>query len=98
MFFVIYKWEIKPGMETAFIEAWGERTEEIKNEAGGLGSRLHKSEDNCYIAYAKWPSREIWKGNVGSPSKPSQASQVMKEATASFEIVHTMELVKDLLD
>ena len=98
MFAVIYKWKIKPGSEEAFRKAWAERTLEIKKAYGGLGSRLHKSEEDSYIAYAQWPSKEAWSGNVGKKESPSQASKVMKEATLDFEILHTLDVLEDLLE
>lgn len=98
MFVVMYRWKLKDGTENAFQEAWATRTKEIKVEAGGLGSRLHKSDDHSWIAYAQWPSKEIWVEAVGKPGSPSMAAQIMKEATESFEILHTMEVVKDLLE
>ena len=99
MFAVIYKWKVKKGMESAFIEAWAERTEEIKEESGGLGSCLHKSDtEDIWIAYAQWPSKEVWMDAFYKPAKPSEAGKVMKEAVEDFQIVDTLEVVKNLLD
>lgn len=98
MFAVIYRWKIKSGTELAFQEAWAERTNEIKEAHGGLGSRLHKAEDDSWIAYAQWPSKEAWSSAIGKKEEPSQASTVMKEATEDFEILHTLDVAKDMLE
>ena len=48
-------------MEVAFAEAWAELTAIIRDECGGLGSRLHRTSDGQYFAYAQWPSEQAWK-------------------------------------
>ncbi len=53
---VLYRWRLKPGMERPFVEAWTDATRLLKAHAGGLGSRLHRTHDGEYLAYAMWPS------------------------------------------
>lgn len=60
MFAVIYKFEIKEGLEEEFHKHWKIMTFEFRDHHGGLGSCLHKTDDGIYIAYAKWPTRELW--------------------------------------
>ena len=38
-------------------------TLDIRNNSGGLGSRLHKNVNNkyCWIGYAQWPNKQCWK-------------------------------------
>ena len=96
MFCVIYQFVVKAGCEQQFIQAWQARTEEIKIEQGGLGSRLHRTSSGMWLAYAQWPSRDLWKAPSNSPA-PSQASLNMKEAVLSIETLFELDVVSDLL-
>lgn len=98
MFAVIYKFEVIPSKEDSFIEAWKTLTELIYKHEGSLGSRLHKSDSTNYIAYAQWPSQEVWE-NAGDklPEEADTARKQMKEACVKIEIIHTMDMVEDLL-
>lgn len=33
---------------------------EFRDCHGGLGSCLHKEDNGYFIAYARWPSRQLW--------------------------------------
>lgn len=93
MFIAMYEWKIKPEMEEQFCKAWAERTREIMRDNGGLGSRLHKNEDGNYIAYAQWPSREVWEN---ATAEDTEARKIVKEATLSFQTLLRLELIDDL--
>ncbi|MCX6343038.1 MAG: hypothetical protein NTU72_11750 [Fimbriimonadales bacterium] len=93
-FAVIYKWKLKAGTEVSFIEAWKQMTIALR-ERGSLGSRLHKSHDGYWIAYApsmkSRPSASKW------PTSPADISARMQECVSeSFEETR-LELVSDLL-
>lgn len=60
MFAVIYKFKIKPGMESKFEKAWETMTFEFRDTHGGLGSCLHKDDRGNFVAYARWPNRQLW--------------------------------------
>lgn len=60
MFVVIYQWRIRQGREQQFIDAWSELTKIIQEKSGSLGSRLHRTNDGRFLAYAQWPSREAY--------------------------------------
>ena len=59
-FYVVYRWRLKTGMEQQFTDAWSEMTDLIREQRGGLGSRLHYRDDGWWVAYAAWPSRDHW--------------------------------------
>jgi hypothetical protein len=47
---------------------WEIVTREIRDHEGGLGSRLHRAADGTWVAYAQWPSRELWeRAEVSTP-------------------------------
>jgi len=87
-FAVLYRWRLKAGSEESFGEAWAKMTELIKQNRGGLGSRLHQVEDGTWAAYAQWPDRETWAAMQGKDSIDKIASAQMREAIEeSFEPV-----------
>lgn len=49
-------------------------TDLIHSFEGGLGSRLHKVNDELYIAYAQWPSKTHWDNSGGK--LPTEAEQI----------------------
>ncbi len=58
-FAVLYRWTIEPGHETQFVERWKETTGELRDLHGGLGSCLTREAGGDYVAFARWPSREV---------------------------------------
>lgn len=57
---IYFKWKVNSGRERDFENAWRELTELLRDERGGLGSRLHRCSDGHYFAYAQWPSEVFW--------------------------------------
>ena len=96
MFSVIYQFVVKAGCEEQFVQAWEQRTEEIKIAHGGLGSRLHRTSSGAWLAYAQWPSRDMWK-SAGNSGIVTPASMAMKEALLSSETIFELDVVSDLL-
>ncbi|MFK5957054.1 MAG: antibiotic biosynthesis monooxygenase [Planctomycetota bacterium] len=87
-FAVLYRWRLKAGSEESFGKAWAKMTELIKQECGGLGSRLHQVEDGTWAAYAQWPDRKTWEAMQRRDSIDKIASAQMREAIEeSFEPV-----------
>lgn len=58
MFAVIYRWRVKPDLESQFTESWAEITEYLLGNFNALGSRLHCGSDGFWYAYAQWRSSE----------------------------------------
>lgn len=58
MFAVIYRWRVKPELESQFIESWSEITEYLLGNFNALGSRLHRGGDGLWYAYAQWRTSE----------------------------------------
>lgn len=59
MFIALYRWKLKSGEEEQFREAWSKVPIAIRKKSGSLGSRLHRSEDVTWVAYAQWPNKEM---------------------------------------
>ncbi|GAK84139.1 hypothetical protein JCM19238_1705 [Vibrio ponticus] len=61
MFIAVYEFEIKPGTENRFRQAWLEVTKAIYAKCGSFGSRLHTSDKpNTFVGYAQWESQQAW--------------------------------------
>lgn len=83
MFNVVYRWRVHPGKEAAFEQAWRELTVRIRDERGGLGSRLHRCGDGSYLGYAQWPHRQTWVASQALAFPPNDAVKTMGDAIAS---------------
>ena len=81
-FVVIYRWKLHAGMERQFQQAWERATPLLMRHRGALGSRLHKSADGTWIAYAQWPNRHSWELSRALPAVDPEASRQMLEAEA----------------
>ena len=81
-FVVIYRWRLHPGKERQFQQAWERATPLLIRHRGALGSRLHKSADGTWVAYAQWPSRQSWEQSRVQPAVDPEASRQMLEAEA----------------
>ncbi|WP_329741169.1 antibiotic biosynthesis monooxygenase [Dyella sp. A6] len=57
MFVAIYRWRLHPGLEQDFIANWQAITA-LGLAAGSGGSSLFRDADGCWVAIARWPSRE----------------------------------------
>jgi heme-degrading monooxygenase HmoA len=99
MFCVVYTFSVKQGQEETFIKAWSEMTMLIKTYEGGLGSRLHHKAEGEFIAYAQWPNKATWQAADGGklPEKANAVRQNMRACTEKIEVLHELDMVKDLL-
>ena len=100
MFAVIYSIEVKPDKEDEFIEGWEGLTKIIREHCGGLGSRLHKTDNpNEFIAYAQWPSEEQFDNPSPSSLPPETESfrKMMKNSCIKSSTLYKMDMINDLL-
>ncbi|MDX1349623.1 MAG: antibiotic biosynthesis monooxygenase [Putridiphycobacter sp.] len=98
MFTVIYKFKVIPDKTEQFINNWEELTKLIYEYEGSYGSRLHRIDDVNFLAYAQWPSKEIWQNSGKNlPETATNYSQQMKAACESSSTDFELEVVSDLL-
>ncbi|MEN8230862.1 MAG: antibiotic biosynthesis monooxygenase [Bacteroidota bacterium] len=98
-FCVIYTFKVRPGMEDSFMEGWSCLTEAIRETRGGLGSRLHKSDNGWWVAYAQWPDRQTWESSQTADESPDlEASNLMTEAIEDRVPPILLEPIIDLFD
>lgn len=99
MFAVIYSFEVKQGCDNTFIEGWEGMTKLIYKHCNSLGSRLHKESDEKYIAYAYWPSEEVWENSSENlpDGKAEKWRKLMYESCTAIETLHKLNTISDLL-
>ncbi|WP_413692592.1 antibiotic biosynthesis monooxygenase family protein [Psychromonas sp. KJ10-2] len=99
MLAVILEFDVIEGMEEEFRIAWIETTELIYQHFGSLGSRLHKAENGKFIAYAQWPSLDIYESEHNWPVNCAHSRERMR-ATLKIgkpTLLHKLTLDTDLL-
>lgn len=97
MFAVHYKWRLVPDSEAAFRTAWRVMTEAIRGRYGTRGSRLHRTDDGLYVAYAVWPSRADWEAAGKQPSVDPDSLAAMKACIAESFGATPLEVIDDRL-
>lgn len=60
VFAVIYRFEIKEGTDDQFRAGWRALTVRLYEECGSLGARLHRLGATTFLAYALWPTEQVW--------------------------------------
>jgi quinol monooxygenase YgiN len=97
MFAVIYRWRVAPDKECEFQEAWERVTRQFVSNAGSLGSRLHRSSDGVWVAYAQWPSRGAWESAQVTSDEGRAALAILRLAPEErFEPI-LLDVVTDYL-
>jgi heme-degrading monooxygenase HmoA len=96
MIAILYRWKLNEDKIDQFIEAWSEITMALREDHGGLGSRMHRGNDGFFYGYAQWHSleaREAAFGNLGF----MDASKLMVDAIAESFPEVILEVKNDLL-
>ena len=97
MFVVVYRWRVAAGAEQQFQQAWELLTRELLVSAGSLGSRLHRSSDRVWVAYAQWPSRDAWeRAEISSKEGQAALESLQSAVEERFEPI-LLEPVADYL-
>ncbi len=94
---VIYRFRLKSGAEDEFVEAWSAVTRGLRDQRGGLGSRLHRGPDGIWYAYAQWPSAEARRAAFEQGPVDPEARASMREAIAEELPEITLDPIADLL-
>jgi hypothetical protein len=96
-FAVLYRWRLREGAETSFIEGWSRISQLLLRDAGSLGSRLHRGPDGLWYSYAQWPSAQAREQAFARGSLDPQASRQMREAIAETLPEIVLESVADFM-
>ena len=98
MFIVIYSFKIIPEQKEIFLNNWRKLTKLIYKHENSLGSRIHKQDENIYIAYAQWPNSETFENSGKNlPEESIEIRNKMREACLEIKILNKLEVIEDLL-
>jgi len=97
LYCIIYRFTVRRGEETRFLAAWAEMTDAFIEFCHALGSRLHASLEQEYIAYAQWPSREAWEKAELPIDIQESAGSEMRACCESIETLFKLSPVDDRL-
>ena len=97
MFIAVYKWKIIPGKESEFQNRWEMGTKIFRDDHEALGSRLHRGDDGTYMAYAQWPSREIYFRKSELSFEHTEHLSKMRDCIEKSEPVTFFEVMSDYL-
>ena len=98
MYCVIYKFIVHSSKAEDFIAGWKGLTQETYKNERSLGSRLHKVSEMEYLAYAQWPSKEVYENANNMSEAAHRYRNQMRESCVSIEVLNEMQVVEDLLD
>ncbi|WP_299363848.1 antibiotic biosynthesis monooxygenase [Winogradskyella sp.] len=98
MYIILYTFNVIPNKEDDFIEGWKGLTEFIYKHEGSLGSRLHKSDEHNYLAYAQWPDKATFENSSGNlPVQAEHFRSLMRASCNTIDILNKLDVVEDLL-
>ncbi len=95
---VIYRWRVKPGMEDHFVQAWSEGTRAIHERCASFGARLHRTEGDLWVSYARWPDEASRQACFRDNDFRALGFLDMREAVAETLPEIVLEVVDDQLD
>ncbi|SFF34142.1 Antibiotic biosynthesis monooxygenase [Fontimonas thermophila] len=96
-FAVVYQWRLKPGMEEQFRQAWEELTAILLATRGARGSRLHRTDNGHFVAYAQWPDQQTWERSCALHELDEKLSRRMLEAVEETWSPMLLTTVSDCL-
>ena len=87
MFAVIYQFKLKPHQEVIYKECWNKIVNYFIEKRGEIGSCLHKSADDLWVAYSRWPDKATrdasWPGeNAPSDELPHDIRESIQKMQA----------------
>ncbi len=97
MYAIFFKWRVIAGQEHEFQQAWAELTLLIRDQHGGLGSRLHSCGDGHFFAYAQWPSEQACKNQPAASARVLELRERMNQSAVLVDGPTFGTVVADLL-
>lgn len=94
---IYFRWKVASGGEREFERTWLELTKLIRDERGGLGSRLHRCADGHYFAYAQWPSEHAWATQPEPTARMVELRNQMHEVAELVDGPLRGDVIADLL-
>jgi hypothetical protein len=107
MFAVIYRFHLKPYQEDEYQKCWHKVASYFIQNCGAIGSCLHKSDHNLWIAYSRWPDKvtrdALWPSdgslNEQFPEEITKAIKIMQDFKKENQsLKHYDEICMDIVD
>ncbi len=95
MFAVIYQCYVKEGREQEYCKVWNLIACYFKEKRGALGSCLHKTSDNLWVAYSRWPDQKT--RDASWPSENVLQENVLQDQMPE-EMIKNIRALKDCID
>lgn len=96
MIVFLYRWRIRAGKETQFIEAWSEVSAFYREKFDSLGSRLHRGSDGIFYSYAQWKTAEQRENAFAGSPKTAAGARMREAIEENFPEVR-LEILSDYL-
>lgn len=106
-FAVIYRGYLLPGKEPEYRDAWQKVAKYFVEKCGALGSCLHRTSDDMWVAYSRWPNQQMrdaaWPGDKTSVvSLPPEIQHAVATLQSCLDPARKlpeicMEIVYDML-
>jgi hypothetical protein len=98
MYAIVIEFDVKAGKETEFVKYWSQTTEYFLEVHYSCGSRLHKLDTGGYVAYALWPSKEIYE-EATRKAREVSARVLMRKTlkSGSPKVLQKMTVMSDYL-
>lgn len=104
MLAVIYRGYIRPECEEEYQILWHQVAQYFIKHRGALGSCLHKAEDGQWVAYSRWPNKEMrdasWsqKNDVIHDFDTEIKEIIMRLKSCGFDDQPFEEICMDVID
>ena len=106
MFAVIYKFYLENSQIDVYKGCWNKVTKHFIQYHGAIGSCLHKGNDNLWIAYSRWPDKDIrdkvWSNDSAIDQFPPDIKEAIKQMYEFKQINEKLgkfeELCLDIVD
>jgi hypothetical protein len=98
MFCMLYKCTVKTDYVAQFRHHWCAVTQWCYQNAGSLGSRLHRASTGEYVAYAQWQTRTQWEQQRERADGALHTHrQAMRDACEQTEVLYELDMADDYL-
>lgn len=110
MFCVIYQFKLQLNQVEKYKRCWNIITDYFIEQRGALGSSLHESSNNLWIAYSRWPDKKTRDASWPCDNKSDETlPKVVNNALLTIQMIYkdnieleqydeiTMQLVSDKL-
>lgn len=86
MFAVIYRGYVKPGLESNYQKQWHKIASYFIKHRGAIGSSLHKTHDDMWVAYSRWPNKATRDASWPGDNPPAETlPQDIKDAIVNIK-------------